>query len=30
MTMMITGQVPTFGDVMKVIENLERQLQAGR
>jgi hypothetical protein len=29
MTMMITGQVPTFADVMKVMANLERQLQAG-
>jgi hypothetical protein len=29
MTLMITGQVPTFADVMKVIENLERELQGG-
>jgi hypothetical protein len=29
MTTMITGQVPTFADVMKAIENLERELQAG-
>jgi len=26
---MITGQVPTFADVMTIIANLERQLKAG-
>jgi hypothetical protein len=30
MTMMITGQVPTFADVMKVIGALEQRLNAGR
>ena len=30
MTMMVMRQVPSFADVMKAIENLEHQLQAGR